>query len=121
MNALEWIGVALFGSVGALARFLVDRAISGRWAATFPAGTLAVNASGALLLGALVGAAVSRAELLFAGTATLGAYTTFSTWILETHRLGEDGELAAGALNVAVSLVLGLAAVALGRLLGEAL
>ena len=121
MSPLEWIGVALLGGVGALARFLVDRAIFSRRAWTFPAGTLVVNASGALLLGALTGAALSGRALLLAGTATIGAYTTFSTWMLETHRLGEDGELVAGALNIAVSLLVGLVAVALGRLIGEAL
>lgn len=121
MTALEWVGVALLGSVGALARFLVDRTISARSACAFPVGTLVVNASGALLLGTLVGATVSSDALLLAGTATIGSYTTFSTWMFETHRLGEDGELAAGALNVAVSLLVGLAAVAFGRLVGEAL
>jgi fluoride exporter len=121
MNAFEWIGVALLGGLGALARFLVDRMISARGAWTFPAGTLVVNASGALLLGTLTGAAVSGDALVLAGTATIGSYTTFSTWMFETHRLGEDGELAAGVLNVTVSLLVGLAAVAFGRLLGEAL
>ncbi|MGN6371619.1 MAG: fluoride efflux transporter CrcB [Solirubrobacteraceae bacterium] len=121
MTALDWVGVALLGSVGALTRFLVDRAISARGAYTFPVGTLAVNASGALLLGMLTGATVSSDALLLAGTATIGSYTTFSTWMFETHRLGEDGELGAGALNVVVSLVVGLAAVAFGRLIGETL
>lgn len=121
MTAFEWIGVALLGGTGALARFLIDRAISIRRTSAFPAGTLVVNASGALLLGTLTGAAVSSGALLLAGTATIGSYTTFSTWMFETHRLGEDGELAAGAINLIVSLIVGLAAVALGRLLGEAL
>lgn len=104
-----------------MARFFVDRAISARSAKTFPWGTLVVNASGALLLGALTGAALSGGALVLAGTATIGSYTTFSTWMLETHRLGEDGELLAGTLNVVASLIAGLAAVAFGRLVGEAL
>jgi CrcB protein len=121
MTALDWIGVALLGGVGALARFLVDRTISARGGSTFPVGTLVVNASGALLLGALTGATVSGGALLLAGSATIGSYTTFSTWMFETHRLGEDGELAAGALNLVVSLVAGLSAVAFGRMVGQAL
>lgn len=121
VTTLDWVAVALLGGVGALARFLLDRAVSARGASTFPRGTLAVNASGALVLGALAGAAVPSDALLLAGTATIGSYTTFSTWMLETHRLGEDGEPAIGALNVLVSVLVGLAAVALGRLLGEAL
>lgn len=121
MSGLEWGGVTLLGSAGALARFLVDRAISSRSSSGFPSGTLVVNASGALLLGGLSGAAVSGSALVLAGAATIGSYTTFSTWMLETHRLGEDGETVAGAGNLVVSIVVGLSAVALGRLLGQAL
>jgi CrcB protein len=56
--------------------------------------------------------------LRLAGTGFTGAYTTFSTWMLETHRLAEEGERGAAALNVAGSLVLGFGAVALGRAVG---
>jgi CrcB protein len=52
--------------------------------------------------------------------ATLGAYTTFSTWMLESERSREHGRAVLVA-NVLISLLLGLVAVALGRLLGEAL
>ena len=53
-----------------------------------------VNLTGAALLGLLVGLGFTGDRLLLAGTATLGSYTTFSTWMLETQRLVEDGELA---------------------------
>jgi CrcB protein len=56
--------------------------------------------------------------LLLAGTATLGSYTTFSTWMLETHRLAEDGELPLAAVNISMSLAIGVGAAALGRLIG---
>ena len=118
MSAPVWLGVAVLGSFGALGRFLLDRAISSRLSVGFPLGTLAVNASGAMLLGLLTGLALTGDALVLAGSATLGSYTTFSTWMLETHRLGEDGQLNAAAANVAFSLLLGLAAVALGRLAG---
>ena len=55
------------------------------------------------------------------GTGLLGAYTTFSTWMLESHRLGEDGRLRLGWANVLVSLALGLACVWLGDQIGGAL
>jgi CrcB protein len=116
-----WLGVALLGGAGAVARLALDSAVSQRAGSGFPWGTLAVNVSGALVLGLLAGAEVAGDALLLAGTATLGSYTTFSTWMLESHRLGEDGETARMWLNLAVSLVAGLAAAALGKALGGAL
>jgi fluoride exporter len=121
VSAMAWIGVAILGSVGSLARFLLDGAVSTRSRSSFPFGTLAVNASGALVLGLITGLALSGEALVLAGSATIGSYTTFSTWMLETHRLGEDGRLLDGVLNVLVSVVVGLAAAALGRAIGGAL
>ena len=121
MSAATWIGVAALGGVGSLARFLLDGTISARISSNFPLGTLAVNASGAFALGLLTGAALSGQALTLLGSATIGSYTTFSTWMLETHRLGEDGRLLAGATNVLLSATLGLAAALLGRTIGGAL
>jgi CrcB protein len=120
VSAWVWLGVALLGGAGALARFLLDGLIGSR-AGLFPLGTLAINASGSLLLGLLTGLALTGAALLLAGTATLGAYTTFSTWMLETHRLGEQAEIRVGALNVLLSLAIGVGAAALGHALGAQL
>jgi CrcB protein len=121
VTALLWLGVGLLGGVGALGRFLLDAAVSLRIGRQFPIGTLAVNASGAFLLGLLAGLGVGGRTMLLAGTATLGSYTTFSTWMLESHRLGEDGELRLAAANLTVSLLLGVAAAAAGWALGGAL
>lgn len=120
MSAWVWGGVALLGGAGALARFALDGAVglrAGR-ASGFPLGTLAVNVSGALLLGLLSGAALTGDALVLAGTATLGSYTTFSTWMLESQRLAEDADARGAALNVLLSLAAGLAAAALGRTIG---
>jgi CrcB protein len=115
---LLWLGVGVLGGLGALARVLLDAAVSSRAAGRFPLGTLVVNVSGAALLGVLVGISLSGDAYLLAGTAVLGSYTTFSTWMLESHRLAEDGESRILAANVLLSLLLGLAAVAAGRLIG---
>jgi CrcB protein len=117
---LVWVGVALLGGVGAVARFALDGAVSERTGDAFPWGTLAVNVSGSLVLGVLTGAHVAGDSLLLAGTALLGSYTTFSTWMLESQRLGEDGEPARMWLNLALSLAAGLIAAAIGRALGGA-
>lgn len=115
------LAIGLLGGIGAVARFLLDGAVTSRAGRGLPYGTLAVNLSGSLALGLLVGAAAAGDTQRLVGTGLLGAYTTFSTWALETHRLGEDGELRAGLLNIVVSLALGLAAAWLGRRIGMAL
>jgi CrcB protein len=121
MSTPLWLAVGLLGGVGALRRSLLDAAVSLRLGRQFPVGTLVVNATGALLLGLLVGLGVGGRGMLLAGVATLGSYTTFSTWMLESHRLGEDGELGLAAANLAVSLLAGLAAAAAGWALGAGL
>jgi CrcB protein len=118
MSAATWAGVALLGGGGAVARFVVDGAGAGRVDYDLPVGTLAVNVSGAFLLGLVAGLALTGDALVLAGTATLGSYTTFSTWMLETQRLVEEGEGRGAGLNIVVSLAAGLLAIALGRAVG---
>jgi len=117
-SVVLWAGVCVLGGLGALARFGVDSLVSARTLSRFPLGTLAVNVSGALILGVLAGAALGHDEYLLTGTAVIGSYTTFSTWQLEAHRLAEDGLRSPAVLNLLLSLALGLGAVALGRALG---
>ena len=117
MNAAVWAGVVLIGGLGSLARFMVDRAVARRAARSFPFGTLTVNISGAVLLGLVTGLALSHTVELLAGTAFLGAYTTFSTWMLETQRLTEERQFWPVLANIVVSVTLGLAAAAAGHAL----
>lgn len=122
MTLGTWVLVAVLGGTGSIARFVVDgwvgeRAVVG---GPFPWGTFVVNISGAALLGGVAGALTGNA-LILAGTATLGSYTTLSTWMLESHRLGQDDQLAVGLANLLGSLVVGFAAVALGHAVGAAL
>lgn len=121
MSAGLLLAVGVVGGVGALARFLLDAAVSLRVAGSFPFGTLAVNLLGAFALGVLVGAAVSGDALRLAGTGALGAFTTFSTWMFESHRLAEDGRFGLGAVNFAASLAVGIAVAWLGREIGALL
>jgi CrcB protein len=113
-----WVGVALLSGIAALARFLLIALVSARAAGTFPLGTFVVNITGASLLGLLTGLAVEGDALVLIGTATLGSYTTFSTWMLETERLTEDGRLAVAGFNILLSLSVGVGAIALGRAIG---
>lgn len=115
MNPLIWAGVMVIGGLGSVARFMVDRAVSRQVGRPFPFGTLAVNISGAVLLGFVTGLTLSHEMALLAGTAFVGAYTTFSTWMLETHRLAEDRQIWPAIANLVVSVALGIAAALSGQ------
>ncbi len=123
---MDLVLVGLGGFAGAVARRILDLWVSDRAGAGFPLGTLVVNLSGAFLLGLLFAWATERDVLpreirgpLMIGF--LGAYTTFSTWMLESWRLVEDGAWQLGLLNLGGSVMLGVIAVvgglAVGRLL----
>ncbi|KQH76886.1 camphor resistance protein CrcB [Mycobacterium gordonae] len=114
-TALVWLGVMLIGGIGSVTRFLVDRTVARRVGRPFPYGTLTVNITGAALLGFLTSLALPKDVSLLIGTAFVGAYTTFSTWMLETQRLGEERQLLAAFANIAVSVLLGLGAVLVGQ------
>jgi fluoride exporter len=114
VTAAVWIGVAVVSGAGAVLRFALHTAVQRRAAGVFPSGTLAVNGIGSLVLGVLHGAGVTGDALLLAGTALLGSFTTFSTWMVETERLAEEGAGDLAVANILGSLALGLAAVALG-------
>jgi CrcB protein len=118
MTPLAWVGVAALGGAMAIARFLVDSTVATRLDGDFPIGTLAVNLSGAVILGVLAGAALSGTAYTIVAGGGVGTYTTFSTWMLESHRAGEDGDARVLWVNIAVSLLAGLAAVAFGHWIG---
>jgi CrcB protein len=116
---LLWPAVAVLGALAAVARFAVSAAVARQTDHWFPWGTLAVNLSGTTLLGLLVGLGLHDDALTLAGGGLLGSYTTFSTWMLDSERLAAGGRGRALVVNLLGSLLLGLAAVALGRALGE--
>ena len=118
MSVGLWLGVGVLGGLASMARFLVDGLVSAAAPGRFPVGTLAVNLSGTVVLGVLVGVGLHGDGYLLAGTAVIGSYTTFSTWLFESHRLAEAGVRRAAAANVVLSLVLGVAAASLGRMSG---
>lgn len=121
MSAPAWVAVGLLGGLAAAARFALDAEIGARARSRFPVGILAVNLGGAFALGVVTGAGLDGAALVVVAGGAIGSYTTFSTWILDSHRLGAAGEGRLARLNVVLSLLAGFAALVLGRLLGQAL
>ncbi len=109
MSLGVWLGIGLLGGLGAVARFAVDSGVAQRATARLPVGTLAVNLSGTLALGVLAGATSDADALHLIATGLLGSYTTFSTWMLESERLAEEGEPGVAGANLALSLALGVA------------
>jgi CrcB protein len=115
MTLAVWAGVVLLGGAGAVLRFVVDRTVARLVAQPFPYGTLTVNLTGAVLLGLISGMALSHHVFLLAGTAFVGSYTTFSTWMLETQRLAEERQTRPALANIAISVALGVAAAMAGQ------
>ncbi|MBI3747509.1 MAG: fluoride efflux transporter CrcB [Chloroflexi bacterium] len=118
--------VGVGGFAGAISRYLVDGFVSDRTGGGFPWGTLVINVSGTFLLGLLFAMTTERAILpaeirgpVMIGF--IGAYTTFSTYLLESWRLIEDGAWAMALANLGGSIAIGLVAVAAGMIIGRAI
>ena len=115
--------VAIGGALGALARYFVSLASARYLGTRFPFGTFFINVSGSFVLGLVITLSSRRLVLhpevwrLGLAIGFLGAYTTFSTFELESHRLLEDAQWLAATINLAGSVLAGLIAVRLGMLL----
>jgi len=118
MSPLAWLAFVAAGAVGAPARYLVDGLVADRVEGVFPWGTLAVNATGSLLLGLLTGLSLYHAfpttPKVILGTGFCGAYTTFSTFTFETVRLLEEGAVNEAFRNALGTLVVCAAAAVAG-------
>jgi CrcB protein len=115
--------VGVGGFLGANARFVQARWIDLLHGTAFPWGTFVINIAGSFFLGLLGAFVTARVPppagdhlRLALGVGFLGAYTTFSTFEHETHALLENGSWLVGALNVVLSVFVGLVAVRLGIL-----
>jgi CrcB protein len=116
---LNYIAVATGGAVGCAARYGLTELIQLIWGRGFPAATLVVNVLGSFILGflffetleRLTMAPALRAAILTGG---LGGFTTFSTFMVESLLLMENGQAGRAALYLGLSVFLGLAAATAG-------
>nr|WP_198034924.1 fluoride efflux transporter CrcB [Bradyrhizobium sp. WSM1417] len=126
---LNGVLAIMIGSVlGGCARYFISGAIARRLGETFPWGTVTINVTGAFLIGIFGALATHPGSAfaapdpwLFAVTGFLGCYTTVSSFSLQTLTLARNGEAMHALGNVAVSVVLCLAAVSCGFLLADTL
>jgi CrcB protein len=120
----KYFFIALGGSLGAIARYLVGSAVADRMGARFPYGTLVVNITACLILGFSLVYLGRRTELSLAWrflipVGFIGAYSTFSTFEWETFATLQTGAFLLAGAYVVLSLVLGLLAVWCGVLLAR--
>jgi CrcB protein len=122
---LKYLAVGFGGFLGAIARYLLGVYVVSRYGTGFPLGTFVINISGSFLIGLVMSWLGRTTTSLYwrylIPIGFIGAYTTFSTFEYETLRAVQDGQLAVGLLNVALSVVLGFVAVWAGATLGRVL
>ena len=122
---MAYLWVALGGAIGAVSRYALAGTISSRFG-TGPLGIFVVNVSGAFLIGFVMALTDERISVSpdirrFVTVGILGGYTTFSTWMYETHQLAEAGDISRAMLNIVGSTLAGLIAVWIGVLAGRSL
>ena len=120
----RYVLIAVGAALGANARYLVGVWASGRFGADFPYGTILVNISGSFVLGFLLSLSTGRLQLspearLLLAVGFLGAFTTFSSYAVESLNLWRDAGAWRSLLNVLGNNVVGLVAAVLGRSLAE--
>ena len=103
---------SISGAIGAVGRYVVSGWVQEKADFDFPAGTLAVNLLGSLCLGLVAGGGSADSNLTIAVVGLLGGFTTFSTWMIETIRLGVRSPRA--VFNLTASVLSGVALAAIG-------
>ncbi len=122
----KFVLLAIGGITGTIARYALAGSVSEAFGAGFPYGTLAVNILGCFIIGFL--AAISESKFLLGPNLRLllmigfcGAFTTFSTLILETSNLIKGGETMRAFMNILLSVIIGFIVFRIGVLIGDML
>ncbi len=120
----KYLAVAAGGALGSVLRYYLGGSALARAHSPFPTATFVINITGSFIIGFFLPLATERFHInphwrLAVAVGFVGAYTTFSTFEYETARLVEDGDLLRAALNVLLSVLLGLVAVWAGIILAR--
>lgn len=105
---------SMAGALGAVARYVLSGVVQEGTRSDLPIGTLCVNLAGAFLLGLVAGIDQLDSLATLVGAGLLGGFTTFSTWMVETMRLGLAPLTSRAVLNVAIALLAGVALAGIG-------
>ncbi len=124
-NLRHPIAISLGAVAGALSRYYITLWFANRFGTAFPYGTFFINVTGCLAMGFFITLALERVAAvgpevrLMVATGFLGAYTTFSTYGLETNVLWRDRSYSLAVFYWAGSAILGVIAVQLGAILAR--
>ncbi len=121
----NYLAVGAGGFLGAIARYAVGLWIGQRWGRVFPLGTFVINVSGSFIIGLVMTLFTERLMVnpqlrLLVAVGFLGAFTTFSTFELETGNLLRDSEWMLAAMNVVFSVLTGFVALKVGEVIAKA-
>lgn len=122
VEKLIWVGLG--GALGAAGRVLIAQWAVDRWGGSFPYGTLLVNIAGSFLLGFLFMCSLGKDVLsprvfAFLGAGFCGAFTTVSTFSVETIHLSQNGMAGMSLMNILANTILSLTSAYLGMLLAK--
>ncbi|MFD1020865.1 fluoride efflux transporter CrcB [Thalassobacillus hwangdonensis] len=120
-SLLHLLLVGAGGFIGAIGRFAISQFINNKFTYALPIATLVVNLIGSFFLGILIGAGIGDKLLLFLGTGLLGAFTTFSTFKLESIQLHVDKKWKLLVLYNTISYGVGISLAFIGFWIGKAL
>jgi CrcB protein len=120
----NFLAVGAGGFLGAITRYAVGLWIGQRWGRSFPMGTFVINVSGSFIIGLVMTLFTERLMVnpqwrLLIAVGFLGAYTTFSTFELETGNLLRDSEWMLAAMNVVLSVLAGFVALKIGEIIAK--
>jgi len=120
----KYVELVIGGSIGTISRYLLGGFVYGIFGTAFPYGTLAINLLGCFIIGFL--STMAEEKFLLGSNVRLtlmvgfcGAFTTFSTLILETSNLVRDGEMMRAFMNILISVALGFILLRLGIWVAE--